>query len=65
MVSTNTTYRIFTEKMGATDPTLFVGDEGEIFYNPLDGNIRYSNGVIPGGINKQTSMIAFSVAFGI
>lgn len=51
--------------MGATDPTVFVGDEGEIFYDPSDGNIRYSNGVIPGGINKQTSMIAFSVAFGI
>jgi hypothetical protein len=65
MTVPNTTYRVFVEKIGATNVNNFVGDEGELFYDPSDGNIRVSNGTIPGGINKITTMIAYATAMGI
>lgn len=45
----NTTYRAFPEKLGATNPTKFVGDRGELFWDPENGNISFSDGVTPGG----------------
>ena len=46
----NTTYRFFVEKLGALNPEEFVGDEGQIFYDPEGRTIRISDGVTPGGI---------------
>lgn len=46
---TNKVYRVFLDKLGGTDPTQFVGDKGEIFYDPLVGALRISDGVTPGG----------------
>lgn len=47
---TNKAYRVFLDKLGGTDPTQFVGDKGEIFYDPLVGALRISDGITPGGI---------------
>jgi hypothetical protein len=49
-LSTNTVYRVFVEKLGGANPSTFVGDEGEVFYNPNDGVLKISNGSTPTGI---------------
>jgi hypothetical protein len=49
-LSTNTVYRLFVEKLGGANPTTFVGDEGEVFYNPNDGVLKISDGSTPTGI---------------
>jgi hypothetical protein len=49
-LSTNTVYRFFVEKLGGANPTTFVGDEGEVFYNPNDGVLKISDGSTPTGI---------------
>lgn len=48
-MNTNTVYRIFVEKLGGTSPSQFVGDEGEIFYDPNVKALKLSNGVTLGG----------------
>jgi hypothetical protein len=65
MAVPNTTYRIFVEKLGASSANNFVGDEGDLFYDPNNGEIRISNGTTPGGINKITQMIAYATAMGM
>ena len=45
----NTTYRAFVEKLGASDPTEFVGDKGELFWDPDNGDLNISDGKTPGG----------------
>ena len=47
---TNTTYRILVEKLGDSDPSQFVGNEGEIFYNPTIPAFKLSNGSTVGGL---------------
>jgi len=43
------TYRAFLSKMGGTDPSTYIGREGEIFWNPTDGSLRLSDGTTQGG----------------
>jgi hypothetical protein len=50
----NATYRAFPEKLGATDPTQFVGDKGELFWDPENANVSISDGETPGGIGLKT-----------
>ena len=47
----NTSFKLFADKMGATTATQYIGKKGEIFYD-IDGTtpIRLSDGVTPGGI---------------
>ena len=47
----NTTFKLFPDKMGATTASQYIGKRGEIFYD-IDGAtpIRLSDGVTPGGI---------------
>ena len=47
----NTSFKLFADKMGATTATNYIGKKGEIFYD-IDGAtpIRLSDGVTPGGI---------------
>ena len=47
---TNTTYKMFLEKNGGSDPTGYIGRVGEMFYDPATGVLRRSDGVTPGGI---------------
>ena len=49
-LSTNTTYRFLVEKLGATDPTAFVGNEGEVFYDPSVAALKLSDGSTSGGV---------------
>lgn len=46
----NVTYRFFVEKLGDSDPEEFVGNEGELFYDPTGNSLRISDGVTPGGV---------------
>lgn len=46
----NITYRFYVEKLGDSDPDEFVGNEGELFYDPVGQSIRISDGETPGGI---------------
>ena len=50
-MSTNATFKIFTDKMGGTRANNFIGTTGEVFYD-IDGTtpLRLSDGVTPGGI---------------
>lgn len=46
-------YRITTEKMGggvSSTSTTFIGDQGDIFYDPVIGDLRLSDDNTPGGI---------------
>lgn len=44
-----TTFKIFTEKMGGTNPSTHKGKDGEIIWNPDDGQLRLCDGNTPGG----------------
>jgi len=49
-LSTNTTYRVFVEKLGGTDPAQFVGDAGEVFLDPSVPTLKLSDGSTSGGV---------------
>ena len=44
-----TTQKFFTSRV-QTDPTVFIGEVGRMFYNEETGAIRMSDGVTPGGV---------------
>jgi len=50
-LSTNTTYRVFTEKLGDSDPDQFVGNAGEVFYDPNGTALKISDGTTAGGVS--------------
>ena len=54
-LSTNTTYRVFVEKLGNTLPDQFTGNAGELFYDPSGSVVRFSDGNTPGGIFASAS----------
>ena len=41
-MNNNTVYRLFVEKLGGTSPSQFVGNEGEIFYDPNIKSLKFS-----------------------
>jgi hypothetical protein len=45
-----TTNRAFTEKLGGTAATNFVGNQGDLFYDPTTSVLRISNGSTAGGV---------------
>jgi hypothetical protein len=49
-MSTNATFKIFTDKLGGTGANNYIGTTGEVFYD-IDGTtpMRISDGVTPGG----------------
>jgi hypothetical protein len=51
MTIPNTTYRILVEKLGAQDPSQFVGNDGEVFYDPNNPELKLSDGTTPGGVS--------------
>ena len=46
-----TTFKLYSDKMGATDPSTYIGREGELFYDQDTGALRRSDGSTPGGIS--------------
>lgn len=47
----NTTYRVLVEKLGDSDPSTFIGNEGEVFYDPNNPVLKLSNGSTVGGVS--------------
>jgi hypothetical protein len=43
------TFKPFLEKLGGTSASSYIGNEGELFYDPSTGSLRLSNGSTPGG----------------
>ena len=50
MAIPNTTFRAYVEKLGATEAATFIGNEGDLFYDPNTASLRVSDGVTPGGV---------------
>lgn len=50
MAIQNTTFRAYVEKLGATEAADFIGNEGDLFYDPNTASLRVSDGITPGGI---------------
>ena len=50
MTIVNTTFRAFVEKLGDTEAADFIGNEGDLFYDPNTASLRVSDGVTPGGV---------------
>ena len=59
----NTTYRAFVEKLGASDPTEFVGDKGELFWDPDNGDLNISDGKTPGGTGIKARSLNITTRF--
>jgi hypothetical protein len=49
-LSTNTTYRVLVEKLGDSNPSQFIGNEGEVFYDPSNPSLFLSDGSTSGGV---------------
>ena len=46
----NKTYVAFVDKQGGTTASAYIGNEGELFYDPTTTTLRVSDGSTPGGI---------------
>lgn len=46
----NTIFRNFVERLGSTRAEEFIGNEGDLFYDPNTATLRVSDGVTPGGV---------------
>ena len=61
-MTTNATFKMFTDKLGGTTATNYIGNTGEVFYD-IDGTspLRLSDGVTPGG--KPFGVASGSISF--
>lgn len=59
----NTTYRAFTEKLGASDPQEFVGNPGDLFWNPNEGEVNISDGKTVGGAGLKTRRLDITTRY--
>jgi hypothetical protein len=60
----NTTHRILVERLGGTDATTFIGNEGEVFYDPNNPVLKLSNGLTPGGLSVGITTITGEIVEG-
>lgn len=51
MAINNTTFRVYVEKLGASEASDFIGNEGDLFYDPNTAQLRLSDGSTPGGVS--------------
>jgi len=60
-MTTNATFKIFTDKLGGTRANTYIGTIGEVFYD-IDGTspMRLSDGTTPGGIPFGISSVSTS-----
>ena len=49
------TFKAFTSNMGGTAANTYIGNSGELFWDPSGGNLRISDGTTPGGIPTYES----------
>ena len=57
MAIPNTTFRVFVEKLGNIEAVDFIGNEGDLFYDPNTTTLRVSDGSTPGGSQVLFSTI--------
>jgi hypothetical protein len=50
-----TTFKLFADKMGGNDAATYIGNAGEIFYDPTTTSLRISDGSTAGGTSISTS----------
>lgn len=43
-------YRVYTEKLGGTNAATFVGNQGELFWDPTSTALKMSDGSTAGGV---------------
>jgi len=56
---TNATFKFFSEKMGGNPANTYIGQFGEVFYDPSVGNLRLGDGATAGGVSlTQPNAIA-------
>jgi hypothetical protein len=63
-IPSNITYKFFVDKMGGTNVNSYIGNLGEMFYDPYEGIIRLSNGIVPGGVGVTGANVSFTVIDG-
>lgn len=61
-LSTNTTYRVVLDKLGGSDPSVFVGNEGELFYDPSSTGLKLSDGTTSGGVSISVSSVSNGIS---
>jgi len=50
-------FRVFVEKLGATDREVFVGNSGDLFYDPTTAELYISDGITVGGIPLSNQLL--------
>lgn len=60
-IMSNITNKVFVDKMGGRSASEFIGQQGDLFYDPADGALRVSDGITPGGtpLNSPTTAIPY------
>jgi hypothetical protein len=58
-MSTNATFKLLADKMGGRQASEYIGNEGEVFYDPTTTSLRISDGSTAGGMS-----IGGSTAYG-
>ena len=48
---TNATFKFFSEKMGGNPANTYIGQFGDVFYDPGVGNLRLGDGATAGGVS--------------
>lgn len=51
----NSTFKVFVDKMGGENPDTFIGQQGELFYDPTGSTLKISDGVTAGGVSISPS----------
>ena len=49
-------YRVFLEKLGGSDAATFIGNAGELFYDPTTTTLKFSDGSTAGGQSLSSSL---------
>ena len=49
-------YRVFLEKLGGSDAATFIGNSGELFYDPTTTTLKFSDGSTAGGQSLSSSL---------
>lgn len=65
MAIQNTTFRVYVEKLGAVEATDFIGNEGDLFYDPNTTALRLSDGETPGGVTATSFGSGIGIGSGI
>ena len=60
----NTVYRVYSEKLGGSTASTFVGNPGDLFYDPATGALRLSNGTVGGTAPASGQAAALPLAGG-